>query len=86
MKKQGYSSRLDESLAMRNGPKRDKSQSYQSRRDESYGMKKEMGVMGHDKKPMKCNPFAAQKSDMGRIQREPQDNRGYPSEAWDYKY
>ena len=86
MAKQGYAARMDESLGMRNGPAKGMKQSYKDRRDESYGMKREMGVMGHDKKPMKCNPFAAQKSDMGRIQREPQDNRGYPSEAWDYKY
>lgn len=86
MARQGYAARKDESLGMRNGPARDMKQSYKDRRDESYGMKREMGVMGHDSKPMKCDAFAAQKSDMGRLQREPQDNRGYPQMAWDYKY
>lgn len=44
------------------------------------------GVMGHEKMPKKCNAFEAQKSDMGRINRDPRTNRGYPSEAWNYKY
>lgn len=85
-KKQGYSARMDESLGMRRGKESSKMQSYSSRRNESYGMSRAMGKMGHEKKPMKCDPFAAQKSDMGRVQRIPQDNRGYPSQAWDYKY
>tara|TARA_R110000787_G_scaffold178173_2_gene290081 strand:- start:1109 stop:1261 length:153 start_codon:yes stop_codon:yes gene_type:complete len=38
--KQGYNSRLDESLGMRNGKK---SQSYKARRDESKGMMKRFG-------------------------------------------
>lgn len=37
MKKQGYNSRMDESLGMRNGKK---SQSMKSRRDESKAMNK----------------------------------------------
>jgi hypothetical protein len=37
-------------------------------------------------KPMKCNPMAAQKYDMGRMQWEPDTNRGYPKQAFDYKY
>ena len=40
MKKQGYNSRLDESLGARNGKK---SQSYKARRDESKGMMKRFG-------------------------------------------
>ena len=40
-KKQGYNSRLDESLGMRNKGK--KKQSFKSRRDESKGMKKSKG-------------------------------------------
>ena len=39
MKKQGYNSRLDESLGSRNGKK---SQSIKSRRDESKAMSKKM--------------------------------------------
>jgi hypothetical protein len=83
--KQGYADRMDERLGMKDGPARMKKQNYKDRRDESYGMKN-MGVMGHDKKPMKCDPFAAQKKDMGRVQREPMNNRGYPKQAFDYKY
>lgn len=83
--KQGYADRMDESLGMRRGKESGMKQSYKARRDESYGMR-DMGVMGHEKKPMKCNAFEAQKSDMGRLKREPQDNRGYPKKAWDYKY
>ena len=40
MKKQGYNSRLDESLGAKNGTK---SQSMKSSRDESKGMEKSMG-------------------------------------------
>ena len=40
MKKQGYNSRLDESLGARNGKK---SQSYKARRNESKGMMKRFG-------------------------------------------
>lgn len=40
MKKQGYNSRLDESLGSRNGKK---SQSMKSRRHESAGMEKSSG-------------------------------------------
>jgi len=86
MAKQGYSDRKDESLGMRRGKEAGKMQSYKDRRDESYGASKSGGVMGHEKKPKKCDPLAAQKSDLGRIKREPQTNRGYPSEAWNYKY
>jgi len=85
MAKQGYADRMDESLGMRDGKASSKKQGYKARRDESYGMK-DMGVMGHEKKPMKCNAFAAQKSDMGRLKREPADNRGYPEQAFKYKY
>jgi len=40
MKKQGYNSRMDESLGAKNGKK---SQSMKDRRDESKGMSKSMG-------------------------------------------
>lgn len=83
--KQGYSDRMDESLGMRDGKASSKKQGYKARRDESYGMR-DMGVMGHEKKPMKCDAFAAQKKDMGRLQREPMNNRGYPEQAFEYKY
>jgi hypothetical protein len=87
---QGYNDRLDESLGMRRGKESKMKQSYKARRDESRGMSDRydmgMGVMGHEKKPMKCNAFEAQKYDMGRVQREPMDSRGYPKMAWDYKF
>lgn len=70
--KQGYADRQDERYAMK-------------KRNERYGMGG-MGVMGHDSKPHKCDPFAAQKSDMGRLKREPMNDRGNPKQAWDYKY
>ena len=83
--KQGYADLMDERFGMKDGPARMKKQGYKARRDESYGMR-DMGVMKHEKKPMKCNAFAAQKADMGRVQREPMNNRGYPQQAFDYKY
>lgn len=63
-----------------------KKQGYKDRQDESYGMKKSMGVMKHDSKPMKCDAFAAQKQDMGRVQKRPEMSRGYPKQAMDYSY
>lgn len=60
-------------------------QGYKDRQDERYAMKGK-GVMGHEKAPKACNAFAAQKSDMGRLQREPSNNRGYPEKAFGYKY
>ena len=42
-KKQGYNSRDDERLAMKDGAKSKKKQSYKARRDESEGMRKKMG-------------------------------------------
>jgi len=52
-----------------------------------YKMGKKMGgVMGHDKPPKKCNPYMAQKSDLGRLKMKPMDNRGTPKEAFNYKY
>ena len=72
--KQGYSDRKDESLSMKDGKASTKMQSYKGRRDESYGMGK---VMGHDKKPMKCNAFEAQRD--GK-------HRGYPAQAYAYDY
>ena len=42
-KKQGYNSRMDESLGMRRGKAKSKKQSYKSRRDESKGASKGAG-------------------------------------------
>lgn len=81
--KQGYSDRKDESLGMKNGKESGKMQSYKSRRDESYGMK---GVMGHEKNPSKCDAFAAQKKDLGRVQKRGMDHKGNPDKAFGYNY
>lgn len=86
MAKQGYNARLDESLGMRRGPEKGMKQSYKDRRDESRGMRDRKGVMGHEKSPMSCDAFAAQRSDIGRIKLDPMGNRGYPQMAWNYKY
>lgn len=43
MKKQGYNSRMDEMLGMKNGKESKKKQSMASRRKESEGMRKAMG-------------------------------------------
>jgi len=53
---------------------------------DKYSQKGMGKVMGHEKKPKKCNPFAAQKTDYGRIQHRPMDYRGTSREAFDYKY
>ena len=56
-KKQGYNSRMDESLGMRRGKESTKKQSLKSRRKESKGMSKAMGD----------RPYAAVKTmDKGR--------------------
>jgi hypothetical protein len=80
--KQGYNDRLDESMGMRNGPEKMKEQSYKSRRNESRGM----CDLGHEKKPGKINPLAAQNEDLSRLHIKKQDMRGNPKEAWNYKY
>lgn len=54
--------------------------------NDRYGNPANGKVMRHASKPMKCDPFAAQKSDMGRLKKEPMMNRGYPKQAWDYKF
>lgn len=63
-----------------------KEQGYKDRRDESMGMKRKMDEMGHANKVMKCDSFAAQRSDMNRLRNLPWNNKGQPQQAWDYKY
>lgn len=59
MKKQGYNSRLDESLGVRKGKK---SQSMKARRDESKGMAKKMSGRAYSAvKTMDKVPFAGVK-------------------------
>lgn len=45
-------------------------------------MKPSKGVMGHEKQPMKCDAFAAQKSDLSRLKMKPMGNMGYPKQAF----
>jgi len=97
--KQGYKDRMDEKLGMKDGAESGKSQSYKSRRDESEGMKKSyaksnndqympkgMGskVMGHDNKPKSITVPEGQ--GFKEVKPFRQGNRGYPSQAFDYKY
>lgn len=97
MARQGYNDRLDESLGMRNGKESMMSQSYKARRDESRGMRSEANkanerympsgmsgkVMGHDKAPKGCDP----KVGMGWSKVKPfREGKGYPKQAYDYKY
>ncbi len=41
--------------------------------------------MGHAS-PVYSIDTMSEKSDMGRIKPEKQGNRGYPQQAWEYKY
>lgn len=59
--------------------------SYKDSKEKSYGMK-DMGVMGHATKTYKCDAFAAQKSDLGRLDKRPMDYRGTPKQAFGYEY
>lgn len=97
--KQGYNDRLDESLGMRNGPARSMKQDYKARRDESRGMKQyeanmknerympkgmKKKVMGHDKAPNEINVPCGQ--GFKEVKPFHDGNKGYPSQAFDYKY
>jgi len=42
-------------------------------------------VMGHASPVYSVNT-ESEKSDMGRMKYKSQDSRGYPSQAWEYKY
>lgn len=66
-------------------------QSYKDRRDESRGMKdrsmrENVDVMGHASKVYSCDAFAAEKSDLDRVDWLRNGNLGYPEQAWDYRY
>ena len=58
-------------------------------KDTGYAMPKGLsgaGIMGHEKKPYKCDAFSAQKRDMKRLDKRPMDYRGSPDKAFQYKY
>lgn len=93
---QGYNARLDESLSMRNGKESSKMQSYKDRRDESRGMKKPMksesrsgsfnlrdGAQEGDVRDINTN---SEQYDINRVRPYSCGSKGYPSEAWNYKY
>lgn len=93
MKSQGYNSRLDESLSMKDGKESSKSQSFKSRRDESRGARK--GKSGGSVFNLKDNtqasevkkvPTDSEKYDLGRVQKYSCGSKGYPAEAWNYDY
>lgn len=94
MARQSSNDRLDESLGMRRGPERDMKQSYKDRRDESRGMRRERaGSSG--KFDLKDNAQAAtvktvntnsEQYDLDRIKKYSCGSKGYPTEAWNYKY
>lgn len=44
------------------------------------------GDFGHASKVHKCNVFEAQRSDARKVENMPMGRRGYPQQAWDYKY
>lgn len=99
MKRQGYADRMDESLGMRRGKESSKKQSYKDRRDESRGERH--GTMrkvnshgsvfnlkdGMQEGEVHYLPTSdAERYDMGRMKEYTCGSRGYPAEAWDYKY
>jgi len=43
-------------------------------------------VMGHDKQPMKVNPFKELKKDYGKINKLPMDYKNTPKKAFEYNY
>lgn len=98
---QGRNARLDESLGMRRGKESGKMQSYKARRDESRGMSDKSrgtyprGAMGptfdikdntQEGEVRRLPTSEAERYDMGRVRKYTCGSKGYPAEAWDYKY
>lgn len=40
----------------------------------------------HASELMYCNPFKAQKEQNKGLKERPMESRGYPQQAWEYKY
>lgn len=55
-----------------------------NKRRDRYAMN--MGEMKHASAPKKCNPLKAQQADVSRLHMRPMEHRGYPKEAFNYKY
>lgn len=94
MARQSRDDRMDESLGMRRGPEKDFKQSYKDRRDESMGMRRDRsGSSGkfnvkdntQEGTVHKINTNSEQ-YDLDRIKKYSCGSKGYPAEAWNYKY
>lgn len=89
---QSKSARMDESLGMRRGKESSKKQSYKSRRDESMGMKAKNYGNGFNLKDgsesgdVKNVPTNSEQYDMERVKPYQCGSKGYPKEAWNYKF
>jgi len=84
---------MDESMGMRNGKESGKKQSYGDRRDESMGMKdykkSSGGFSVQDNQQsgvVHSISTNSEQYDLNRIKSYKQGSRGYPNEAWNYKY
>lgn len=86
--KQGYDDRMDESMSMRDGKESSKKQSYKDRRDESRGMSGGVFNLKDNTQAgeVKQVPTDSEQYDMGRVRYESVGSKGYPAQAWDYKY
>ena len=87
---QSRNDRLDESLGMRRGKESGKSQSYKDRRDESRGARKSGSMFSvqdnQQAGEVKHVNTNSEQYDMNRIRPYAVGSKGYPSEAWNYKY
>jgi hypothetical protein len=93
---QSKASRMDESLGMRRGAERDFSQSYKDRRDESKGASKIKDKRGSGSSfnipdnqqsfEVRRVPTDSEQYDLNRIDPYSSGSKGYPAEAWNYKY
>lgn len=91
---QSRNARMDESLGMRRGPERDYKQSYKDRRDESRGMSRSMSDKGgkfnvpdnEQSFQVRKIPTDSEQYDMNRIRPYSDGSKGYPAEAWNYRY
>lgn len=73
--KQGYNDRMDESAGMKRSMRKSKD------RGGSFNLKD--GTQASEVKSVSTN---SEQYDMGRCQYYSSGSKGYPSEAWNYKY
>lgn len=93
MARQSSNDRLDESLGMRRGPERDFKQSMKDRRDESRADRSGMKSGGKFDVPDNKQAWEvrslntnSEQYDLDRIKPYNNGSKGYPAEAWNYKY